>query len=164
MTERYDWKHSAQQEAGEYAEKLPDGRHPVEITRIVFGKKDGLFKSKSGDPQIMLIFADELGREASQIVTLSHKAGFVLAKILEAAGADLERMTADNVTPKSFAEPEFANANLVGRQLEIEVVWSSKNGKDFADITPLGPITETPAAAAPQAHGAPDGGSDDIPI
>jgi len=159
MTEQYNWNQAAHQEGGEYAEKLPDGKHPVEITRVVFGKKDGtLFKSKGGDPQIMLIFADELGREALQMVTLSFKAGFILAKILEAAGADLDHMTADGVTPRSFAEPEFANANLVGRQLEIEVVWSSKNGKDFADITPLGTITETtePAAAAQ--------GDDDIPI
>jgi hypothetical protein len=162
MTEssKYDWNHASQQEAGEYAEKLPNGKHPVEITRVVFGKKDGaLFKSKGGDPQIMLIFADELGREAFQVVTLSFKAGFILAKILEAAGADLDRMTADGVTPKSFAEPEFAVANLVGRQLEVEVVWSSKNGKDFADITPLGTITET-SDYAPVIHD----GSDDIPI
>ncbi len=156
---KYNWKEAAQQEGGEYAEKLPDGTHRVEITRVVYGRKDGtLFVSKSNDPQIMLIFADELGREASQMVTLSYKAGFVLAKILEAAGAELDKMTDHDVTPRSFADPEFANPNLIGRQLQIEVIWGSKNGKEFSDIIPVGmagSADELPQVSKPD---------DDIPL
>lgn len=159
MTEQngnYNWNQAAQQEGGEYAEKLPDGTHQVEITRLVFGRKDGsVFTSKSGDPQVMLIFSDELGREVNQMITLSYKAGFVLAKILDAAGADLDRMSADGVTPKSFADPEFANANLVGRQLQVEVTWSSKNGKEFADVVPLVNAAPADAATAPSSDGIP---------
>lgn len=141
----FNWKDKANEEGGQYADPLPDGVHDVEIIRVVFSKKDGeAFRSKSGDPQIMLIFADAEGREASQMVTLSFRAAWVLAKILDAAGADLDAMEGDGVEPKDFAGEAFANANLVGRQLRIEVTWSKNaSGREFADVAPI--KTDAPA-------------------
>ena len=135
----YDWENNADKEGGSQAERLPDGIHDVKITRVVFGKKDGpAFASRSGDPQIMIIYTDAEGREAGSMVTLSPKAGWVLAKILRAAGANLSKMTSNGVKPADFAAEEFATVNLVGRELRVNVEWTMvPNGKDYVDVMPV---------------------------
>jgi hypothetical protein len=136
----YDWeKASTQAASGNYAERIPAGVHDVAIKRLLSGsKKGGAFRSRDGDPQIMLIFADGEGREASQMVTLSEKAGWVLARLLSAAGADMARMKADGVLPHDFANQEFARANLVGRRLRVDLRYKAGNdGKEYADVTPV---------------------------
>ena len=144
----YDWEKAAAQEGGEYAERMPAGVHDVEVKRVLFGSKGGgPFQSRAGDPQIMLIFADRQGREAAQMVTLSEKAGWVLARLLSAAGADMARMKADGVLPRDFANQEFARANLTGRRLRVEVAYTRGNdGKEYPDVTP---IRTRPGAAPP---------------
>ncbi len=133
----YDW--SKNSEGGEQAEPLPAGAHNVRIDRVVYEKKGaGPFTSKSGDPQIMCIFVDEQGREASQMFTLSANAAWRLAGILKASGANVERMTAQGVEPEDFAEPMFGNKNLVGRKLRVKVEWKiGDNGKDYAEVWPV---------------------------
>jgi hypothetical protein len=148
----YDWEKAATQGAsGDYAERIPAGVHDVEIRRVLFGsKKGGAFRSQGGDPQIMLIFADRQGRETPQMVTLSEKAGWVLARLLSAAGADMQRMKADGVLPRDFANQEFARANLVGRRVRAEVKYKqAADGKEYADLVP---IRTRPAAPAPDAQ------------
>ncbi|MBM4020295.1 MAG: hypothetical protein FJ288_18570 [Planctomycetes bacterium] len=147
----YDWEKAATQEGGDYAERIPAGVHDVEIRRVLFGsKKGGPFKSRDGDPQIMLIFADPQGREAPQMVTLSEKAGWVLARLLSAAGADMQRMKADGVLPRDFANQEFARANLVGRRVRAEVKYKqAADGKEYADVTPIRPRPAAPAEQTP---------------
>lgn len=144
----FDWEHEATKEGGDYAEPLPAGVHDVEVTRVLFGSKGGgPFKSRAGDAQIMLIFADREGRECAQMVTLSEKAGWVLARLLSAAGANLARMKEDGVEPKDFADERLANANLVGRRLRIEVKYSAgADGKEYADVTP---VRQKPGAPEP---------------
>ena len=150
----FDWEKASTQQGGDYAERIPAGVHDVEVRRILFGsKKGGAFRSRDGDPQIMLIFADREGREAAQMVTLSDKAGWVLARLLSAAGADMARMKADGVLPRDFANQEFARANLVGRRLRVELKYKrGGDGKEYADATP---IRRPPASAAPPADTAP---------
>lgn len=151
----FDWEKASTQEAGsDYAERIPAGVHDVVIKRLLFGsKKGGAFKSRDGDPQIMLIFADSEGREASQMVTLSEKAGWVLARLLSAAGADMARMKADGVLPRDFASQEFARANLVGRRLRADLKYKrGGDGKEYADVTPV----RTRPAAAPTQPPAPE--------
>ena len=145
----YDWEKASTQAASDYAERIPAGVHDVEIRRVLFGsKKGGAFKSRDGDQQIMLIFADGEGREAAQMVTLSDKAGWVLARLLSAAGADMKRMKADSVLPRDFANQEFARANLVGRRLRVDLKYKAGNdGKEYADVTP---VRTRPAAAPAQ--------------
>ncbi len=146
----YDWEKAATQEGGSETDRMPVGVHDVEIRRVLFGsKKGGAFASRSGDPQIMLILADREGREAAQMVTLSEKAGWVLARLLSAAGADMKRMKTDGVLPKDFANQEFARANLVGRRLRVDVTYKrGGDGKEYADVTP---VRTRPAAAPPPA-------------
>ena len=150
----YDWKNQAEREAPPEAEKVPAGVHELEIKRLVFGSKNGTFVSKGGDPQIMVIFADDQGREASQMYTLSAKAGWALARLLEACGVDMQRMEADDVEPSDFADEAFARANLMGRRLRAEVSWSRspRDNKDYATLTPHRPDpTRPPAAPEPEA-------------
>lgn len=141
----FDWEQEAAKEGGDYAEPLSAGVHDVEITRVLFGSKGGgPFRSRAGDAQIMLIFADREGRECAQMVTLSEKAAWVLARLLSAAGANLARMKADGVEPKAFADDRFAVANLVGRRLRIDVKYSAAaDGKQYADVTPVRQPPET---------------------
>jgi len=159
----YDWTKEAQSDGPTQTEKLPSGTHDVEITRVVFGPKDGPpFASRNGDPQIMVIFADNEGREASQMVTLSRKAGWVLAKVLRAADVHLSKMTADGIKPADFANPQFATANLVSRRLRVRVEWarSERDGKDYADVMPVA----TGAAYQPQSPQPTPATGDNIPI
>lgn len=129
----YDWGKAS--EGQNDTEKVPAGQHKLKIIKIVFGsKKNGAFVSANNDPQIMLIFADDQAREVPLMVTLSEKAGFKLAGILKASGANVDAMTKDGITPDRFADETFANANLVGRVLTAEVSYDAKG---YADIRPL---------------------------
>lgn len=145
----YDWEDAAKSKGGgSNAPKIPPGAGiDLKIIRVVFGKKGERFETKNGDPQIMLIFADSVEREAAVMVTLSEKAGFKLAQILSAAGANVKRMTEAGVTPDKFADEQFANANLVGRKLKGDISYDD-TGK-WADITPLRPDTTAPTSQAP---------------
>ncbi len=152
----YDWTGNAEKKGGGSAPKIPPGAGiDLKIVKVVFGSKaGGKFESKNGDPQIMVIFADNVDREAPEMVTLSDKAAWKLAQILSAAGANLERMKAAGITPDKFADEQFATANLVGRKLKGDVEWDD-TGK-YATITPLRP--EPAGASTPAAKG------DDIPF
>ena len=137
----FDWNEKASEDGGgDFAERLPTGMHQVHIVKVVHGGKNGTFESSKGDPQILIIFADQEAREAAQFVTLSDKAGWVLARILKECDppANMSKMTEAGITPESFADPEFAETNLVGRKLAINVEWKkSQNGKDYSDIVPV---------------------------
>lgn len=136
----YDWGKASDGNGKGDAEQIPAGEHKLKIIKVVFGKKtDGVlepFLSKSDDPQIMLIFADDQAREASQMVTLSEKAAWVLAGICKAAGMDVQKMTDRGITPDRFADETFATAQLVGRVLTAKVTY---NDKGYAEIKPLRP-------------------------
>ncbi len=143
----YQWQNEAERDAPPKAERIPCcTNHPVRIVKIVLGGKDGPFTSRHGDPQIMLVFQDREAREASQMITLSNSAAWVLAKYLGCCDppANLARMEAEGIEPEAFAQQEFADANLLDRQLNIDVV-KSKN-PDYPDIIPVKP---QPAAATP---------------
>jgi len=137
----FDWNEKETGDGGgDFAERLPNGMHQVHIVKVVHGGKNGTFESGKGDPQILIIFADAEAREATQFVTLSDKAGWVLRRLLQECDppANVTKMTEAGITPESFADPEFAETNLVGRKLAITVEWKkSQNGKDYSDIVPV---------------------------
>lgn len=141
----FDWNKSASEE-GQNAEKIPAGEGiPVKISKIVYGKKGGgSFHSRNGDPQIMLIFADQSGCEAALMVTLSEKAAWVLARIMSRFGLDLDALKAEGVQPGHFAEPTFANSRLVGLQGRINLKWKEDG---YPDIEPCESPAVTPSAA-----------------
>ncbi len=150
----YAWQEKSEQEGAVYAEKLPNGKHRVTLSRLIFGNRNGQFVSRSNDPQVMLIFSDEQAREVGQMVTLSDKAGWVLARLMGCFDppANLARMEADGIEPNHFANEEFAEKQLLDRQLDIEVAWEQQDGKEFATVTPLKPsgtTTAPPSTDAP---------------
>lgn len=132
----FDWTKNDETDAP----RLPVGEEvDVQITRLVFTKKDGTpFRSQAGDPKIMAVFADDAGREAAFMFTLSDRAAWQLRSVLSCAGADLARMKADNIEPSHFANERFATANLVGRRLRIRVKGYVREDGNLADgITPI---------------------------
>jgi hypothetical protein len=132
----FDWT----QDDSAAAPRLPLGQDTeVEITRIVFGNRDGPFRASAGDPRIMVILADDQGREVSTMVTLSEKAGWVLRSILSAASADRAKMQADGVSLADFADEEFAKANLIGRRLAIRVKHYLDDSGTLGEIAALRP-------------------------
>ncbi|MDD2766109.1 MAG: hypothetical protein PHE83_19270 [Opitutaceae bacterium] len=158
----YAWQQAADKEA--MAARIPKGKHRVRISRILTGGNDGDFVSRGGDPQIMLILQDQEAREAGQMVTLSDKAGWVLAKIMAACDppVNLARMEADGIEPSKFADPEFAGSVLLNRELTVMVDWEdAKDGKQYARVTPIRPATAAASEAsapndAPPAESPPD--------
>ncbi|MCR4331805.1 MAG: hypothetical protein NUV34_03750 [Sulfuricaulis sp.] len=123
-------------EGGQNAEKMPAGYHHATAVKVVYGKKDGPgFTSKHGDPQIMVVFANEADQEAACMFTLSEKAAWVMAKFMECAGADLVKMEEAGVTIEHFGKAVFANKQIEGRECWIEVKWESRDGgKEYAKI------------------------------
>ncbi len=166
----FSWQNEAAKEGPQNAPKLNPGPQRLKIVKLVFGKKgqNGAgptpFKSDKGDPQVMCIFGDAQGREGAEMLTLSDAAGWKLAKILAAAGANVQKMDEAGITPQRFADERFANANLVGRELQADVAYEKGKGndtKEYVRITPLMPQPTNAASApqrAPAMAGAPVGG------
>lgn len=136
----YAWREHAESE-GTRAAKLPKGQHRVCISKVVYCDKTGMqYSSSGGDPQILLVFADKQARETTQMVTLSHKAGWTLAKLMGCFDppANLARLEADGIEPQHFADQDFGDANLVNRQLTIDLDFEKgEDGKMYPRVTPV---------------------------
>lgn len=133
----FNWTEQATKE-GPTSVPIPDGTHRVTITKIIHaGKGNEEFMTKNGDKQMLVIFADAGGREAPEYFTLNAAAGFRVAKLAAAAGLDLEKMEASNITPESFGDTTFAEKNLLGRELTIEVGSREYKGKKQMTVNPI---------------------------
>ena len=153
----YDWNASAAagQPEKKFAEELPEGRHTVHITRIIHGNQTGPFESKQGEPQFMLVFADDQGREATDWFTCTSKQGWKLANLFQSFDPpmDLGKMTEAGITPEKFADFAFAEEQLRDRKFDMELkVAPGRNGKDYRNVYPivkrLADITPKPDAVA----------------
>jgi len=165
----YDW---TKPDEGN-AERLPvDIENEVTVTGLRFGNKNGPYRSTAGDPRIMLILADDEGRECATMVTLSEKAAWVLKSILSSAGVNLQKMVEHGVEPEHFANEEFAKANLIGRRLKIRVKSYASADGNLAEIVAVRPRPQAnaPAPPAPPVPPAPpmppalEDNTDDIPF
>ena len=146
----------AEKSGGQNAPQIPAGLADVEIKKLIHANRDGeRFVSQKGDPQMMVVYADDNGGEAADMFTLSDTAGWALAKVMEAAGMNLAKLDAAGVAYHHFANEEWAAKALVGKRLRIQIAWGvGKNGKPRATITPIRreavpPATGTPAARTP---------------
>lgn len=158
----YLWQQESEREGASQAERIPAGTHEVRISKIIHGTRQGPFQSRDGDPQIMLVFQDRQAREASLFVTLSEKAAWVLAKVMACCSppVNLARMQADGVEPERFSDPEFADANLLDRQLVIQVEWP--DGAKYPEVTPVKPRSAS-ASPSPSTDDPPPSPSNDPP-
>lgn len=167
----YGWKTAATQEAPAQAERVPAGKCQLKIVKLIYAKNDGtVFKSRDDSAQALCVLQDNQARECAIMLTFSEKAGWYLAKILECAGADLEKMEKAGITPERFADQRFGEAQLLGRVFWADVEWKANNGKEYANITPLrqkptGTTQQAATPPAPEATKAPaDMSVDDIPF
>jgi len=140
----FDWKQSSE---GTQADLMPEGYHKARVIKVVTAKKDGtVLQSKNGDPQVMAVFANDANEEAAVMFTLSAKAGWILAKFLSCAGADLDRMTKSGITPERFADHDFAEKQLLKRECWAKATHSTTNGKTYCNLDFLH-ADEVPASA-----------------
>lgn len=117
------WRERADSEGQENSPKLISGDNQhLKIIKIVYGKDGVAFTSKSNDSQIMVIYGDDEGREGVEMFTLSAKAAWKLAKMLEAAGLDIDKMDRVGIEPAKFAEPAFTDKQLIGRELNANII------------------------------------------
>ncbi len=154
----YAWQEESEREGAAQAERMDGGDHHVRIAKVVYGKSNGLqFVSQGGIPQILIVFQNHLAQEVSTFVTLSNKAGWVLAKLLGCCDppVNLAAMQTQGVEPIHFATPQFAEANLLNRQLMINVEWPQ--GKQHPNVTPIKPAGQ--ATAPPPPAGVPPVGA-----
>lgn len=134
----YNWTDEAEKDGR--APKIPAGKHELRIEEIVFERKSGPFISNKGDPQILVVMRDKERRESATMVTLSAAGGWVLAKLLKSCqpSVNLAKLHADGIEPKHFANPDFANSVLIGRQLLCDVAYEKgSDGKEYARLSPL---------------------------
>ena len=140
----YDWEGAANSEGPVQAPKVPAGQTELTVCKIVFGKGTAPFVTSKGDPYILVVFNDAQGRECAANFTLSDAAGWVLAKMLSASGANMQRMKAAGVTPQNFADEAFATKQLMGRKFLAQVDYDAKG---YAVVTPI--KKEAAAALSP---------------
>lgn len=161
------WKAKAEREGGEFADKMPAGIHRATVVRVMRERKDGttFTSSRTGAPQLMVVFANAHDEEAVAMFTLSDKADWVLAKFMSCAGIDLDRMDADGITTRHFEDADFAAKQLMDRECWILVEY--KSGSDFPKVGFLKP-EEVPASELRKQGGAPTAGDqptgDHVPL
>lgn len=140
----YDWNGESQKVAR--APKSTPKEHALRIVRILHCNRDGqLYLSRSNEPQMMVIYGDEENGECGEMMTLTAKAGWKLAKVLAAAGVNMEEMGSRGLEPKDFADPDFAAAFLmpegVGLTFRGRVTYRKGNdGEEYPDVTPIRPL------------------------
>lgn len=110
----YDWTGAEKGQGGPQSEP---GWHLYAVTDAIRGTRDRTFESKKGDPQLLVIFHDEDGGEATTMFTLSEKAAWTLARFLSRAGFDLDALTAEGVEPKDWADEDFAKERLRNKRV-----------------------------------------------
>ena len=132
----FDWKKSEESMVGE---PVPTGWHQLTIAKVIASRKGGeRLTSKNGDPQIMLVFCDEMNREVMSTFTLSDKAVHFLAKLMARCGMDLAKLSDEGIEPKHFAKKELAEKYLVGRFTWAEVKYEKgSDGKEYGRVTPV---------------------------
>ena len=176
----YDWSAPAQ---SPNAPKMKAGAHEAVISRVVSTKQDGSeFFTKAGEPQIMLVFTNAQGEEATLFCILSDdpNKSWALRAVLHAIGAKVELLTQHGVKPEHFRNKEWAEKQLKGRRLRVDVGYrKNPNSPEnpYMDVIPMRPAmtpaqvesartAPAPAAAqaAPSAPPPPEVPTEDIPF
>jgi len=177
----YDWSAPAQ---SPNAPKMKAGGHEAVISRIVSTKQDGSeFFTKAGEPQIMLVFTNAQGEEATLFCILSDdpNKSWALRAVLHAIGAKVELLMQHGIKPEHFRNKEWAEKQLKGRKLRVDVGYrKNPNSPEnpYMDVIPMRPAmtpeqiaaagkpASAPAAAqaAPAAPPPPEVPTEDIPF
>ena len=107
--------------------KLPVGYHRCTCTKVARANKEGVeYTSTDGDPQLLTVWENADGESAVSVFTLTNKAAWTLAQMLKFSGANIEKMEADNITPRHFEDIEFSKKKILGRGCWVR---AKPNGK-----------------------------------
>lgn len=163
----YSWTEAAKTQG--VPDKIPAGVGiPVKITKVVFSKKGGTpFKSRAGDPQIGVVFQDIDGNQAMQMLTLSAKAGWVLARLLSRFGFNVKTLEDDGIELAHFAQPAIAEPRLVGLRGTVNITYDQDGYAQIEPCEQAQPGTAAaskPPASAPSAKPAVEMTDADIPF
>ena len=130
-----DWNDAATETKFEDKPKLEAGfSGTVTIVKTLREGKSGEFVDKSGNAQLMVVFASDEGGENVQYYPLGGPRKWLFAKLIIASSLDTEKMKEDGIEFKHFEDGEFASAMLCNRTLHMELV---QNGQWLnADVSP----------------------------
>lgn len=117
-------------------ERLPPGVHEVEIIKAVKAKD-----TKNRDRQLLVVFADDNGREALFFAPVEGAARFKSAQLMKGLGYTTQMIEARKLAPDHLLIQAVADELLVGNRCTIEI--SKKEGSDFLDVRVL-PMTAKP--------------------
>lgn len=112
----FNWLEASQGGAATSA-PIEEGFHFLRAVKVVRTKKDGEpFTTRDGAPQVMVVMENQSGREHVEYFTCNDAAGWKLAQFLRCAGANLDAMQKDGITPERFADKVFAEKQLIDRE------------------------------------------------
>jgi hypothetical protein len=139
-------------------ERIPAGKHTVKIVDVIGEGRSGPFMSRDGAKQVLLVMQDAQQREATQMLTLSEKAAWVVRGLVQACTPpfNLEAMERAGIELAHFANVEWAKLQLVNRSVPIDLEYEKGNdGKEYPRVRFLRPAPATdaaPVAATPAEH------------
>ena len=150
----YDWEKNGESDR---ADKLSAGEHTLTIIKVITEKNDIPYQSKAGDPQILLVYQDDDGRELPDWFTLNPASRWKLLRLMSRCGCDLERAEKEVGNIKNFADPDTVEPWLLDKAFLGRVY--EENG--YTNVEPLKREEDT-IGNAPLV--APETPHDDIPF
>jgi hypothetical protein len=130
-----DWEAEAGKEESGFTEKVKmevGVTHEVTIIRAIHTKNDGEeMTDRDGNPQLMIVFANDEGHEHVGYFALGGRWAWKFAKLVIAAGLNIAQLKIDGIGFEDFADNDFASENLSNRTLRLELyqngAWVNAN-------------------------------------
>lgn len=112
---------------GAQSEKMPTGRHDVTIAKVIVDKGGNPWKTKKGDRQILVIFENDGGQEASAFFPVEGAARWRLAQLWHGIGENTASLKAKGFTdPTTLCVGKIADHWLLKKRLQIDVEFDGK--------------------------------------
>ncbi|MEM9753115.1 MAG: hypothetical protein AAF916_06990 [Planctomycetota bacterium] len=129
-----DWT----KEDNKHSANVPEGYHRLEIVNFYHGKKGGgRFESRGGDPQVLLIFEDADGRQATAMHTLSEKAAWTMQKLLSRLGHDMAALNERSLDIADFTDANVCRELLIDRSCWAHVTHDQSGHKTYTNVEPM---------------------------
>jgi hypothetical protein len=111
-----------EEDGGAHAPKMPSGYHQAKIIKVMLEDKDGNeLRTRNGDSQMRVVFANDAGEEVMQHICITGKGNFKLRMLCSRCGMNIQRMDQEGVKPEAFEDAAFARKQLLGRTIWLNV-------------------------------------------
>lgn len=159
------WNPDEEATSGPIAEKIPEGRWHLTITKVLLTDKNGQpWRTRTNkDLQFLAVFENDDGAEATAFYPVEGKARWRLSRLIRGIGESTSSMAAKGMAdPTLLAVKGIGDKFLVGKMLWADVRWDGK----YHEIEPITEAARTQPQQGPSAQdkGAPVPGDDDIPF